>query len=72
MVYLLKCTSNNNLLNGVTMVKVTPGITLSNVTASNNLLLNSYFGMPLNYMFYMCLTCMPIFMPIKYYLPCDP
>ena len=35
------------------MVKVTPGITLSNVTSSNNLLLNSYFGMPLNYMFYM-------------------
>ena len=48
MVYLSKCTSNNNLLNGVTMVKVTPGITLSNITSVNNLLLNSYFEMPLN------------------------
>ena len=44
--------SNNNLLNDVTMVKVTPGITLSNVTSSNNLLLNSYFEMPLSYTFY--------------------
>ena len=39
----LKYEFNNELLSGVTLLKVTPNVTLSNVTPLNNLLLNSYF-----------------------------
>ena len=31
---------------GVTLLKITPGVTLSNITPLNNLLLNSYFENP--------------------------
>ena len=34
---------NNKLLDGVTLLRVTPGVTLNNVTPPNNLLLNTYF-----------------------------
>ena len=44
-------------------VQVTLGVTLSNVTSPNNLLLN--------YMFYMFLICIPIFMTIGYNLLFD-
>ena len=48
---------------------LTPSITLSNVMPPNNLLLNSYFGnLTLNYVFYMFLTYISIFMLIIYYL----
>ena len=64
---------NNKLLGGVTLLKVTPSVTLSNIISLNNLLLNSYFENHIvNYMFYMFLTCIPFFMPIKCYLPLNP
>ena len=64
---------NNKLFGGVTFFRVTSGVTLNNVIPPNNLLLNSFFENPmLNYMFYMFLTCMPIFMPIRCNLPIDP
>jgi len=50
-------------------------VTLNKVISSNNLLLNSYFEnitVGLHYMFYMFLTCMLIFIPIKCYLQFDP
>ena len=51
---------------------VIPGVILSNITSSNDLLLNSYFKiLPLDYMLYMFLTFMPIFMSIGCYLPFD-
>ena len=54
-------------------VQAIHGVTLNNVIPPNNLLLNSFFENPmLNYMFYMFLTCMPIFMPIRCNLPIDP
>ena len=57
---------------GFKLHQVILGITLSNVTLPNNLLLNSYFKIPqLNYMFYIYLTCMLIFMSIRCYLPCN-
>ena len=54
-------------------VQVTHDVTLRNVTPLNNLLLNSYFEIQsLNYMFYMFLTCMAIFIPTGCNLPFDP
>ena len=55
-------------------VQVTPGVTLSNVTPPNNLLLNSYFKNHIVklHVLYVLLPCMSIFMPIGCYLPCDP
>ena len=53
-------------------VQVTLDVTLKNVAPTNNLLLNSYFEIqPLDQIFYMFLTCMPIFMPIGCNLPFD-
>ena len=40
---LSKFAFNYKILSGVTLLKVTFGVTLSNVTPLNNLLLNSYF-----------------------------
>ena len=46
-------------------------VTLINVISSNNML-NLYFeNSLLDYMFYMFLTCMSIFMPVRCYLPFD-
>ena len=54
-------------------VQITLDVTLNNITPLNNLLLNSNFkNFTVGYMFYIFLTCMPIFMPIKCYLPFDP
>ena len=53
-------------------VQVILGVTLSNVTPSNNLLYNSYFEnliVELRDMFYMFLTFMLIFISIGCYLP---
>ena len=58
---------------GFKLHQVTLGVTLSNITLTNNLLLNSYIKIPpLNYIFYIYLTCMLNFMSIRCYLPCDP
>ena len=58
---------------GFKLHQVTLGVTLSNITLPNNLLLNSYFKIPpLNYIFYIYLTYMLNFMSIRCYLPCDP
>ena len=50
--------------------QITSSVILSNVTSPNNLLLNSYVE-SLNYIFYMFLTCMLIFMLIGCNLPFD-
>ena len=71
--------TKNPLINSVYIyiyiyrVKVTSGLTLSNVTPLNNLLLNSYLKIQLlNYTFLMFLTCISIFMPIGCNLQFDP
>ena len=67
MVWFLKYEFNNKLLRGVTLfrrVQVTLGIILRSVTPPNNLEIP-----PLNYMFYMLLTFMSIFISIGCYLP---
>ena len=60
----------NKLLDGVTLLRVTLGVTW------NQLIYIPYIYIlkipPLNYMFYMFLTFMPIFMSIGYYLSFDP
>ena len=53
-------------------VQVTPSVTLSNVTPTNNLLLNSYFeNFTIRLYILYVLTCMPIFIPIRCYLLFD-
>ena len=67
MVRFLKYEFNNKLLGGVTLfrrVQVTFGIILCGITPPNNLEIP-----PLNYMFYVFLIFMPIFISIGCYLP---
>ena len=53
-------------------VQVTPDVTLSNITPSNNLLLNSYFeNLTIRLYILYVLTWMPIFIPIRCYLLFD-
>ena len=46
MVDLSNFTFNYKIFSGVTLLKVTSSVTLSNITPHNNLLLNSYFKNP--------------------------
>ena len=56
----------------MSLVQVTPDVTLSNVTLPITCYwINILKIQPLNYMFYMFLTCMPIFISIECYLPFD-
>ena len=71
MVNFSKSTLNQEILG---WVEAAPNVIPKNVTPANNLLLNSYFEnltVELHFL-YIFLTCMPIFMPIKCYLPFDP